>query len=61
MTRNPVEDELNAIRINHYEQTKNMTDRERTAYYKAKAQHALKRRAAKGKATASPGDIRANI
>jgi hypothetical protein len=56
MIRNPVEDEFNAIRINHYEQTKNMTDRERTAYYKTKAQHALKRRAAKETAAASPCD-----
>jgi hypothetical protein len=33
----PVEQELNEIRIRHYEQTKNMTSSEHTAYYKAKA------------------------
>jgi hypothetical protein len=38
----PVEQELNEIRIRHYEQTKNMTNSERTAYYKAKAERALK-------------------
>jgi hypothetical protein len=38
----PLEQELNKIRIRHYEQTKNMTASERTAYYKAKAERALK-------------------
>ena len=37
-----VEQELNEIRTKHYEQTKNMTNSERTAYYKAKAERALK-------------------
>jgi hypothetical protein len=33
---NPIEDELNAIRIKHYEETKGMTIDERLAFIKAK-------------------------
>jgi len=35
MNSNPIEDELDAIRIRHYEQTKNMTAEERVAYRRA--------------------------
>jgi hypothetical protein len=34
MTMNPFEDEIDAIRIKHYGQTKNMTPDERIAYIK---------------------------
>jgi hypothetical protein len=33
MENNPVEDELNAIRIKLYEQTKDMTSSEQTAFF----------------------------
>ena len=39
---NPVEDELDAIRIRHYEQTKNMTIEESVAYVNGKAEQILK-------------------
>jgi hypothetical protein len=42
MSGNPIEDELDAIRIRHYEQTKNMTSEERIAYVNNKAEQILK-------------------
>jgi len=42
MNSNPVEDELDAIRIRHYEQTKDMTTEERVAYVNNKAEQILK-------------------
>jgi hypothetical protein len=36
LMNNPVETELNAIRIRHYEETKNMTPAERVEYVNAK-------------------------
>ena len=35
---NPVEDELNAIRVNFYERTKDMTPRERIAFIKSQTE-----------------------
>ena len=42
MKSNPVEDELDAIRIRHYEKTKDMTTEERVAYVNSKAEQILK-------------------
>jgi len=42
MKSNSVEDELNEIRIRHYEQTKDMTTEERVAYVNSKAEQILK-------------------
>ena len=42
MNSNPIEDELDVIRIRHYEQTKNMTTEERVAYENNKAEQILK-------------------
>ena len=44
MTGNPVEDELNAIRIKLYEETKDMTSAEQVAYMSKKAEDGLRRR-----------------
>jgi hypothetical protein len=43
LMNNPVEDELDAIRIKLYEETKNMTTSERVAYMKKKAEDGLRR------------------
>ena len=42
MNNNSVEDELDAIRIRHYEQTKDMTREERVAYVNSRAEQILK-------------------
>ena len=42
MSNNPVEDELNNIRIKIYEQTKDMTREERVAYVNSRAEEILK-------------------
>jgi hypothetical protein len=42
MNNNSIEDELDAIRIKHYEQTKEMTSEERVAYVNNKAEQILK-------------------
>ena len=42
MNSNPVEDELDVIRIRLYEQTKDMTTEERVAYVNSKAEQILK-------------------
>ena len=42
MNSNPIEDELDAIRIRHYEQTKDMTIEESVAYVNSKAEQILK-------------------
>jgi len=42
MSGNPIEDELDAIRIKHYERTKDMTPEERIAYVNNKAEQILK-------------------
>jgi hypothetical protein len=42
-TSNPVEDELNAIRIELYEKTKNMTTSERADYLHKKVEDGLRR------------------
>jgi hypothetical protein len=39
---NPVEDELNAIRMRHYEQTKGMTTGEYVAYMNRRGEEILK-------------------
>jgi hypothetical protein len=41
LLNNPVEDELDAIRIKLYEETKNMTTGERVAYIKKRAENAV--------------------
>jgi hypothetical protein len=42
MNNNPVGDELDAIRIRHYEQTKDMTTEEYVAYVNGRAEQILK-------------------
>ena len=42
MNNYQIEDELDAIRIRHYEQTQNMTTDERVAYENKKAEQILK-------------------
>ena len=42
MNSNPVEDELDAIRIRHYEQTKDMTTDEYVAYVNNRTEQILK-------------------
>ena len=43
MSRNTIEEELNATRVKLYEITKNMTRRERVAYIKSQVAPALKK------------------
>ena len=43
-TNNPVEDELNAIRIKLYEQTKDMTSQEQVAFFNKMVKEGLARR-----------------
>jgi hypothetical protein len=54
---NPVEDELNAIRIKLYEQTKDMTTQEQTAFFHKMAQEGLARHGIKVK-YAEPVSVR---
>jgi hypothetical protein len=42
MSSNPIEDELDAIRIRHYEQTKDMTTEEYVTYVNSRAEQILK-------------------
>ncbi|MDR3365065.1 MAG: hypothetical protein LBS91_09030 [Clostridiales Family XIII bacterium] len=46
---NPIEDELNAIRVKLYEQTKDMTTPEQTAFFHKMAQDGLARHGIKAK------------
>jgi hypothetical protein len=43
MTKNTIEDELDAIRLELYEETKDMTSTERVAYIKAQVAPTLKK------------------
>ncbi|MDR1132504.1 MAG: hypothetical protein LBL15_08815 [Oscillospiraceae bacterium] len=54
MTNNPVEDELNAIRIKLYEQTKDMMTQERVAFFNKMAQERFARHGIKANYGAVP-------
>ncbi|MDR1564782.1 MAG: hypothetical protein LBS74_07485 [Oscillospiraceae bacterium] len=51
---NPVEDELNAIRINLYEQTKDMTQPEQNAFFRNMAKAAFAKHGIKAKIVQAP-------
>jgi hypothetical protein len=53
-TSNPIEDEINAIRIKLYEQTKDMTTDERVAFFNDRAKEGLAKHGIKARYVTAP-------